>query len=158
MMMLREPILAVHIASGSAGLILGPLAMRAPKRRGRHTRIGETYHWVMLTVCVSAVGLSALAWSRIWWLTPIAVFSYANAFVGYLAAKHRRAGWLRPHIGGMGGSYIALVTALLVVNFGGRPLILWFIPTLVGTPIIALATARASVRPRLGRSSVARSS
>lgn len=132
-----DPILALHITAGATGLILGPLAMRATKRRGPHTRLGEAYHWVMLTVCLSASGLAILAWQRIWWFLPIAVFSYANAFVGYMAAKRRRTGWLRVHIGGMSGSYIALVTALLVVNVGEALPIVWFVPTIVGSPIIA---------------------
>lgn len=155
-MTLREPILAIHIVAGTSGLILGPLAMRAPKRRGRHTRIGETYHWVMLTVCVSAAALSVLAWNRIWWLLPIAIFSYGNALVGYLAAKRRRSGWLRAHIGGMGGSYIALVTALLVVNLGRQLPIVWFLPTLIGTPVIAFAINRVTGVQRSGRVDPAR--
>jgi uncharacterized membrane protein len=136
-MTLRDPFLAIHIAAGTTGLVLGPLTMRATKRRGPHTRLGETYHWVMLCVCVSAAGLALIDWARLWWFLPIAVFSYANAFVGYLAAKRRRRGWLRAHIGGMGGSYIALTTALLVVNIGQRLPIVWFLPTVVGSPLIA---------------------
>jgi uncharacterized membrane protein len=136
-MSLREPVLAIHIAAGTTGLILGPLAMRAPKRRGPHTRLGETYHWVMLAVCVSATAMAILAWHRIWWFLPIAAFSYANALLGYVAVKRRRPGWLRWHIRGMAGSYIALVTALLVVNVGQRLPIVWFLPTIVGSPIIA---------------------
>jgi uncharacterized membrane protein len=135
-MELREPVLAIHIAAGTTGLILGPLAFASPKRRGRHTGLGETYHWVMLTVCVSAIGLAILAWHRLWWFLPIATFSYANALAGYLAVKRRRPGWLRRHVRGMGGSYIALVTAL-VVNTGGRLLFMWFLPTIVGSPILA---------------------
>jgi uncharacterized membrane protein len=134
---MRDAVLAVHVAAGTLGLILGPLAMRASKRRGLHTRLGEVYHWVMLAVCVSAVGLAALAWGRLWWFLPIAVFSYANALLGYVAAKRRWRGWVRAHVGGMGGSYIALVTALLVVNLGDRLPVVWFVPTLVGSPIIA---------------------
>jgi uncharacterized membrane protein len=136
-MSLRDPILAVHIAAGTTGLILGPLAMRASKRRGPHTRLGETYHWVMLAVCLSAAALAVLAWHRIWWFLPIAAFSYANALLGYLAAKRRRTGWLRRHVRGMGGSYIALATALLVVNVGQRLPIAWFLPTVIGSPVIA---------------------
>jgi uncharacterized membrane protein YeaQ/YmgE (transglycosylase-associated protein family) len=139
-MTLRDPMLAMHITAGTTGLILGPLAMRAPKRRGPHTRMGEIYHWVMLAVCVSALSLTIVAWPRLWWFLLIIAFSYANALVGYLAAKRRRPGWLRAHIGGMGGSYIALVTALLVVNVGQTLPIVWFLPTIVGTPIIVWVT------------------
>ncbi len=134
--MAHDIALVAHIAAGSAGLVLGPVAMRAGKRRGLHTRAGEIYHWVVLVVAASAIVLSALDWSEIWWFTPIALFSYAFALTGYLAAKRRRPGWLAIHITGQGGSYIALVTALLVVNLGDA-LIIWFIPTIVGSPIIA---------------------
>lgn len=48
---------------------------------------------------------------------------------------------------GQGGSYIAMVTALLVVNWqtlfdepGRSSFLAWAIPTLVGTPIIAWVT------------------
>jgi uncharacterized membrane protein len=152
---MRDPVLALHVASGSLGLILGPLAMFAQKRPGFHTRAGEVYHWVMLVVCVSAAGLAVLDWSRIWWFLPIAAFSYGNALVGYVAVKRRRPGWLPLHIGGMCGSYIALVTALLVVNVGDRLPVVWFLPTIVGSPLIAWVTREAGRgrRPRLSRGS-----
>src|SRR4051794_14360481 len=104
-MTLRTAFLAIHITTGSLGLVLGPIAMLSPKRRGRHTRIGTVYHWNMLVVCFSAVGLAVVAWSRLWWFVPIAVFSYGNALWGYVAVRRKRPGWLRRHIGGMGGSY-----------------------------------------------------
>ena len=129
-------VLIIHIAAGITGLVLGPIAMTARKRRGRHTRAGETYHWVMLTVCLSALALALADWDRLWWFVPIAVFSYANALVGYLAVKIRWRGWIKAHIGGMCGSYIALVTALLVVNLQPAPLWVWFLPTIVGVPLI----------------------
>jgi hypothetical protein len=101
----------------------------------------------MLVVCLSAATLAVRDWARIWWFLPIAAFSYGNALLGYLAVKIRWPGWLRQHIAGMGGSYIALVTALLVVNLGGSNLVVWFIPTIVGTPLIALTIARVSRGP-----------
>ena len=133
---MAEALLATHIAAGATGLLLGPVTMRATKRRGPHTRLGEVYHWVMVTVTATAAVLAVLAWDRLWWFLPIAVFSYANAFVGYVAAKRRPRGWIRFHIGGMGGSYIALVTAFLVVNLGEALPLVWFVPTIVGSPIL----------------------
>jgi len=62
----------------------------------------------MLAVCVSAAGLAFLRFSELWWFLAVATFSYANAFVGWCAARKRDPGWLPRHIGGMGGSYIAL--------------------------------------------------
>ena len=140
-MTVHTAFLAIHVAAGSLGLVLGPVAMLSPKRRGRHTRVGTVYHWIMLTVCVSAVGLAVVAWSRAWWFVPIATFSYANALVGYLAVRRRRPGWLRRHIAGMGGSYIALVTALLVVNAGATAWWAWGLPTLIGTVLIRRTVA-----------------
>ena len=71
-----DTILLAHIALGTAGLILGPVAMSARKLPGLHTKAGEAYHWVMLGVCVSAGTLAILDWHRIWWFLPIAVGSY----------------------------------------------------------------------------------
>ena len=78
-----DTILMVHIALGTAGLVLGVVAMTARKLVGVHTRAGEAYHWVMLGVCMSAGALAILDWQRIWWFLPIAVGSYAFALLGY---------------------------------------------------------------------------
>ncbi len=137
-------VLGLHIAAGTVGLLLGPVAMWASKRPGLHTRTGEAYHWVMLTVCLTASWLAVLDWKRIWWFLPIAVGSYAFALVGYIAAKRRFRGWLQVHVSGQGGSYIAMVTALLVVNWhtltgthGVQSPWAWALPTVIGSPIIS---------------------
>jgi hypothetical protein len=61
------------------------------------------------------------------------------------------------HVAGQGGSYIAMVTALLVVNWqlvagvpGRATLWPWLIPTLLGTPLIFWVTTgiRRGRRPR----------
>lgn len=110
-------VLALHIAAGAAGLVLGPIAMRARKEPGLHTRAGETYHWVMLAVCLTASLLAVLEWKRVRWFLPVAAGSYTFALLGYTAAKRRWQGWLKAHIAGQGASYIAMTTALLVVNW-----------------------------------------
>jgi hypothetical protein len=145
---MREALLAIHIAAGSAGLILGPTAMLAAKRRGRHTRTGELYFWVYVALVLAAFGLAATSWDEDWFLVPIGAFSFAFALLGYLAAKRRPRRWLQLHVTGQGGSYIAMTTALLVVNIGGGTLIVWFIPTLVGSPLIAYVNAQVSLRRR----------
>ncbi len=156
-MTLARLILAIHIGAGITALILGPIAMRARKRPGLHTRAGEAYHWVILAVCLVAALLAVLDWRRLWWFLPIAVGSYAFAFVGYLAAKRRWRGWLRAHIAGQGGSYIAMTTAVLVVNWqtltgtqGISSPAAWALPTLVGSPLIAwvLYEVRMGHRPK----------
>lgn len=86
-MTLSGAILGLHIAAGTTGLLLGPIAMRARKRPGLHTRAGEAYHWVVLTVCLTAGLMAVLDWKRLWWFLPIAAGSYAFALVGYLAKR-----------------------------------------------------------------------
>ena len=154
-MTLAGTVLLVHIALGTAGLVLGPVAMVARKLPGLHTQAGEAYHWVMLGVCVSASTLAVLDWGRIWWFLPIAVGSYAFALLGYVAAKRRWRGWLRAHLTGQGGSYIAMSTALLVVNWealtGTRGVAsrwAWALPTVVGSPIIAWVTREVALGRR----------
>ena len=144
-------ILAGHIATGTLGLILGPIAMFARKAKGLHTKVGAVYHWNMLAVCVAGAALAVLHWEKSKYFLAVAAFSYANALKGYLAARAnpRKPDWLRDHISGMGGSYIALVTALVVVNRDNLPVIRdmawyvpWIIPTLVGSPIIRLTVSK----------------
>ncbi len=142
-------VLIIHITLGAVAIIVGPVSMFSGKRRGPHTTAGEIYHWLVLGTCASAVFLALLDWARIWWFLPIAVGSYAFAFLGYLAAKCRWRGWLTWHISGQGGSYIALVTAVLVVNWrslagtsGIQSPWAWALPTILGSPIIGLVVAK----------------
>jgi uncharacterized membrane protein len=154
-MALTGTVLAVHIVLGISGLLLGPVAMLSRKCPGLHTNAGEVYHWVMLGLCLSAGVLAFLDWKRLWWFVLVALGSYAFAFVGYVAAKHRWQGWLRAHLTGQGGSYIAMLTALLVVNWenltGSRGIYspwAWALPTVVGTPIIAWVTREVALGRR----------
>lgn len=151
-------VLAMHIMLGTVALILGPVAMLARKGPGLHTRVGAVYHWVMLGVCLSAAVLAVLDWGRIWWFLPIAVGSYGFALLGYVAAKRRWNGWLRAHLTGQGGSYIAMITALLVVNWetltgtrGVESPWAWLLPTIVGTPLITWVARQVAQgrRPKL---------
>jgi len=147
--MLSSAILLAHVILGFTAIVLGPLAMTSRKAPGLHPRTGELYHAAVLGVCLSAAALAVLHWSRSWAFLPVALGSYAFALVGYVAAKRRFQGWLRVHVIGQGGSYVAMLTALLVVNWstlfdepGRHSLWPWIIPTLGGTPLIAWAARR----------------
>lgn len=135
-MNLHELVLAFHIACGTGGIILGPVVMQARKMPGRHTKFGEIYHWLFLAVFLSASALSIMNWERLWWLLPVGIGSYAFALLGYLSAKLRWQHWLLYHLAGQGGSYIAMTTAVLVVNFGTGAWWAWVLPTIVGSPMI----------------------
>ena len=146
-MILADILLAVHVAAGALGLVLGPAAMWAERRPPYLSRAGVGYHWAVLAVSVTAAGLVALDWPRLWWLAPLAAVSYGLALVGLLAPRRRGRGWVRAYAHGQGGSYVALVTALLVVSVDG-PLgaAAWLGPTLVGLPLIEWRVAGISAR------------
>lgn len=136
-------LLGIHIFSGVVCLLTGLLAGMAKKKKGLHTIVGEIYHGSFLFVFLSAVIMSILHWSESAYLFYIALFSYGLALFGYVAAKRKKKGWIRWHISGMCGSYIGITTATIVVNIPHIPvlkdlpsLIFWFLPTVVGSPII----------------------
>jgi hypothetical protein len=149
--------LHIHVAAGSAALVLGPVAAFSAKRRGRHTRVGTIYYWAFVVIFVSAVVLAALNWDDAWWLALVGAGSYAFALLGYLAARRRWRGWLISHVSGQGGSYIAMTTAVLVVNLGTASPLAWIAPTVIGTPLITYvnfqiaAGKRPKSRPDLAR-------
>ncbi|MBT6156948.1 MAG: DUF2306 domain-containing protein [Planctomycetaceae bacterium] len=152
-----QVVLWVHVAAGFAALTLGPVAMSVRKRRGSHTRVGEVYHWLVLVACLLAVVVVLFDWRRLYWFVPISVGSYAFAFLGYVAVKKRWHGWLEWHVIGQLGSYIAMVTAFLVNNwhtvsqFTGLRIpmiVVWLLPSIVGSPIIFWVNLRIAKRQR----------
>lgn len=163
--MTSATLLFLHIVLGFTAIALGPPAMLSRKAPGLHPRLGEGYHAAVLGVCVTAGAMAVLHWERSWAFLPVAIGSYGFALVGYLAAKLRFRGWLRVHVIGQGSSYIALVTALLVVNWqtlAGEPgrsaFWPWVIPTLLGSPLIAWAARRIRLAYHSGDSLVGETS
>jgi hypothetical protein len=141
-------LLSIHIAVGTAGLLLGPVAMwQATRRLGaaRNPAGGASaaYHWMVLAVCLSAAMLVAWFRPELWWLIPVAAFSYALVLVSRIAVARRFRGWTHAYVHGQGGSYIALVTALAVVALsvdgplhGAAEVIPWALPAAIGIPLI----------------------
>ncbi len=61
----------------------------------------------------------------------------------FLGADDRHEGWLQAHIGGMGGAWIAAVTAFLATNATFLPaLAVWLGPTVIGSLLIAAVVRR----------------
>ena len=142
---MRIVFLVLHVASGAAALALGPVALLAAVQRRRGAAVlRDAYHWVVLVVCATATVVSVLAWARLWWLVPIGAFSYGLALAGYLGSRNHWPLWMRAHA--WGGSYIALVTALLVVSVRGVSTALevaaWILPAAIGVPLIVRAHTR----------------
>jgi hypothetical protein len=142
-MLLFNVLLITHIFTGAICLISGIIAMSSKKKKGKHSISGEIYHWSYVLVFITALVMSILHWQQSQYLFYIALFSYGLALGGYLAVKKKWKNWIGAHIGGMLGSYIGIVTAILVVNIPSIPglnelpiLIFWFLPTIIGTPLI----------------------
>jgi hypothetical protein len=121
----------VALALGAAAL----LTERPPRTPGV---AGRTYPWAVLAVGLTAVGLVAYDPGDLWWLVLLALLAYGLAQLGRIAHEiPHSAGWVRLYAHGTGGSYIALVTATLVVSLDGVARTLaWFAPTLVGVALI----------------------
>jgi hypothetical protein len=137
-------LLNLHIGAGVLGLVLGPVAMWQDTRalragRGPAGGLSAAYPWSVVAVGLSAVLL--VVWYRgdLWWLVPVAALSAALALLGRAAAARQFRGWTHGYVHGLGGSYIALVSALLVVSLtvdgplhGPAALLPWLAPTAVG--------------------------
>ena len=139
-------VLSIHVASGSLALLVGPVAMAVPKRRGWHPRLGTWYVVLVSALCGSATGLAILR-PALWWLGVIAAATLVAALVGRELGRRRPRSWLPWHISLMGGSYISLLTALLVANLGLGDPIAWILPTIAGSPLIARRVYLSTVRP-----------
>jgi len=141
--------LTLHAIAGLFGLIVGPIAMYSKKSRGLHTTSGLVYVVLMTAVCISGALLSILKWEQNWWLLFVAIFSYAFCLRGFFAAKNRRSGWVKNHISGMLGSYVAMSTAFIVVNVGRVEflnqvpvIVFWVLPTVIAVPLIRRTVAK----------------
>ncbi|CAM4257250.1 DUF2306 domain-containing protein [Bacillus paramycoides] len=138
-------ILIIHILFGAICLITGIVAMLAQKKKGKHTEWGEIYHASYVVITITAIILSLLNWDKIAYLFYVAIISYAFAIYGYLARKKRWKNWLGHHIRGMLGSYIGAVTNIgmyiPVINLL-PPIWFWFLPTLIGIPLVSSVSKR----------------
>ena len=130
-------LLSVHVAAGVTALICGPAAVAVSLRHVRQPLLGIAYQAAVAAVTATALALVALAPERLWWLAPLAVVTEAAALGGWWLAHRDSAsgGW---QIRLLGGSYVSLVTALLVVSWGTWAA--WVLPTIVGAVLIETAT------------------
>lgn len=141
--------LMLHIAAGSVCLLVGIIAFSAKKEKGSHTISGEVYHASFILLVSTAVVMALFRWEESAALFYVAIFSYSLALTGYMAKKRRWKNWVSLHIRGMLGSYIGVVTAVLITNGQDIPLLnllpewlLWILPTIIGTPIILYVVKR----------------
>ena len=116
-MTLEDVLRWVHVIAGGAALLIGPATLRAPKRIGVHSRLGEVFFVMATFVCLSGGTLAVMYWESRWMFFFIALGTFAYALVGYAAGKRRWRHWLMWHVGGQGGAYTGMVTAFIVANW-----------------------------------------
>lgn len=131
--MLRTVLLVTHIGAGVAGLLAGPPAMAAALRDQRRSRAGSVYLAAVTVLSGTAAGLFALKPDALWPFLLLAVATEA-ALVGA-----RFVAPLAWHVRLACGSYVSLVTALVVVSWGS--LLAWALPAVIGTVLVERAAA-----------------
>lgn len=137
--MVHTVLVVLHVAAGVTGLVMAPVAMLVAKNR-LHAQVGIAYQGCVAVLTLTALGLVAFDPARLAGLGVIAVLTQAAAAGGWLLARRRPRGWEPWHVRLMAGSYVSFVTAFLVVQWP-HP-ISWVLPTLIGSPLIARASAR----------------
>jgi hypothetical protein len=136
---MRDLLLSVHVVLGTTALLLGPVWLVLRRRGSPADGVAAAYQGTVAAVAVSGAWLAATA-PGLQWLMPVAVLTETLAVTGALARRRNWSGWRswQPHL--LGGSYIALVTALLVAETGNP--IFWVLPALAGQVPIAMAKHR----------------
>jgi hypothetical protein len=136
---MRDTVLAVHVVAGTVALGLGPIWLLARLARNPGRAAAAGYH-VAVGVASATGAVLAVTAPGLAWLLPLAVLTQALAVTGAVARRRDWRGWrsVQPHL--LGGSYIALVTALLVAETGNA--VFWVLPAVVGQVPIAVAKRR----------------
>ena len=139
-------VVGIHVLLGLACIVTGAIAMLSQKRVGRHPRYGTIYFWCLAGVFLTASSLAAARWAQDYHLFVLGALSFAAAYLGRQARRHRWRNWARLHITGMGTSYVLLLIAFYVDNGKSLPLwkefppvAYWLLPPVVGIPLIARA-------------------
>jgi hypothetical protein len=141
---MRDTVLALHVVAGTAGLLLGPVWL-AIRVRGRSARAAARGYQIAVSAVVVSSAYLALTAPGLWWLLPFGALTQALAVAGALARRRGWRGWRtwQPHL--LGGSYIALVTGVLVAGTGNP--VFWLLPAVAGQVPIAIAKKRLHAAP-----------
>lgn len=139
-------VVGFHILLGLACIIAGAIAMLSEKRAGRHPSNGAIYFWCLAGVFVTMTGLAVVRWAQDYHLFILGALSFAAAYFGREARRHRWRHWIRLHIAGMGTSYVLLLIAFYVDNGKSLPLwrelppvTYWLLPAVIGISLIVRA-------------------
>jgi len=142
-------VVGLHVLCGLVAVVAGVTATLTRKGSRRHRRVGQVWLVGLGGLCVSAPVLASLDWAHRWHLVVLGVVAAGLAALGFLGTRRRWKGWRAAHIAGMSGSFITTLTAFYVDN-GPRlpvwnllpPIVLWFLPGVVGLPLLMRALRR----------------
>lgn len=145
--------LAVHAVAALVAVVAGAAAALVRRKGGgRHSNFGGVYFWAICAVFATATALTAIRPREDYHLFLIGSVAFAGAGLGRTARRRRWSGDAA-HIIGMGGSYVAMLTAFYVDNGPQLPVwdrlptvAYWLLPAAVGTPLIWRADRRARAR------------
>ena len=144
--------LAIHVLAGLTAVLAGAIAALARKGSPRHIRAGRVFYRAITVLFVTAAALTAMRWRQDYHLLIIGMIAFAAAVAGVQHRRRHRPGDTG-HIAGMGIAYIAMLTAFHVDNGPHLPvwdrlppLTFWFLPSVVGAPVVIRAIARARAR------------
>ena len=144
--------LVVHVLAGLTAVITGAIAALVRKGSPRHIRAGRWYYRAITAVFVTATVLAAMRWRQDYHLLIIGIVAFIAASVGRRHRRQHRPGDAG-HILGMGIGYVAMLTAFYVDNGPHLPLwdrlpplTFWFLPGVIGAPIITRAVLAARRR------------
>lgn len=137
---LRAVLLTVHVAAGSAALLVA-LALLVRRGGWASPGGGGAYLAAVLSACGTAVALSgpgsSLPASARVVLVGVAVLTAAAATAGVRGARRGSSGHLRL----LHGSIVSLVTAVTVVS---APVVVWVAVAALGTALVEVAAHRRS--------------
>jgi uncharacterized membrane protein len=147
--MLVTAVVGVHVLCGLFAVAAGVTAMLTRKGSPRHRRAGRAWLIGLGGLCVTAAVLGSWDWAHRWHLLALGTAAAILASIGFLAARRRWVNRRAVHIAAMGGSFVAALTAFYVDN-GPRlplwnllpPVTFWFLPALVGLPLMIRALRR----------------
>ncbi len=142
----------LHVTAGLVSVVSGIVAMLSRKGGRVHIVSGRIYVGGIAGLFATMVVLAATRWPHDNHLAVLGLIALGTTLLGLLnRRRHGADGW---HILAMGISYVVMLTAFYVDNGPTLPLwsllppwSFWFIPSLVGAPLIARAIIRRS-RPR----------
>ena len=145
--------LAVHVLAGLTAVAAGAVAALSRKGTTRHIRAGRWFYLAITAVFVTATALSIMRWRQDYHLLIIGAVAFTAATIGYLHRRRHLPGDTG-HIMGMGTGYVAMLTAFYVDNGPHLPLwdrlpplAFWFLPAVIGAPIILRAVLAARKKP-----------